>query len=340
MQEPGRKYSAGSGYRYGFNGKEKDTENSIDDYDFGERIYNSRISRWLSLDPMEIKYPNYSPYSYVVNNPLNYIDPSGETVEPNNVRVIHDRGTNKFKVVADLNIKIQVLNISSTANSDLHLQDYADRVKTRLSGELNKKGILNTSTDIDVVKGADGKNYLGQTGKTVNQIWEYDVNVNITIEIISSKEQIEKGAHLIAVVNSFDARKAEDIAGKPTITPTGVATATTAFVNAEEISKFSGEQTGGHEVLHTLGLPHFWNLTPGDKGNQSNFMDYSPNNGFNLNDEQRGQIFNLQGLGPYQINKYIKPAGQGTSLSKSNNDLNATDTKGKLDENKKTVGAN
>ena len=55
---PGSQFNAGS-YKYGFNGKEKDDEingfgNSVD---FGDRIYDSRIARWLSLDPLKAPYP-------------------------------------------------------------------------------------------------------------------------------------------------------------------------------------------------------------------------------------------------------------------------------------------
>jgi hypothetical protein len=36
MMMPGRKYEPVSGYRYGFNGKEKNI--AADDYDFGARV--------------------------------------------------------------------------------------------------------------------------------------------------------------------------------------------------------------------------------------------------------------------------------------------------------------
>jgi RHS repeat-associated protein len=51
-------------YRYGFNGMELDNETSVEGghYDFGARIYDSRIGRWLALDPLMKKYPNLSPY--------------------------------------------------------------------------------------------------------------------------------------------------------------------------------------------------------------------------------------------------------------------------------------
>jgi RHS repeat-associated protein len=50
---PGRTFNS-SEYRYGFGGHEKDDEikgegNSLD---FGARIYDPRLGRWLSVDPI------------------------------------------------------------------------------------------------------------------------------------------------------------------------------------------------------------------------------------------------------------------------------------------------
>ena len=77
MGMPGRKYTAGSGYRYGFNGKEKSDEvyGEGNVYDFGESIQNARLGRWFSID----KYENigWSPYNFAVNNPIQYIDEGG-----------------------------------------------------------------------------------------------------------------------------------------------------------------------------------------------------------------------------------------------------------------------
>ena len=32
---------------------------------------------WLSVDPLAEEFPDWSPYCYVMNNPLNLIDPDG-----------------------------------------------------------------------------------------------------------------------------------------------------------------------------------------------------------------------------------------------------------------------
>jgi len=63
---------------YEYNGKEKQHELGIDWFDYGSRMYMPDIARWNAIDPKAQKYANYSPYNYVLNNPVNAIDPDGE----------------------------------------------------------------------------------------------------------------------------------------------------------------------------------------------------------------------------------------------------------------------
>jgi RHS repeat-associated protein len=64
--------------RYKFTSKERDFETNYD-Y-FGARYYDSRVGRWMSCDPLQEKYPAWSPYSYVMNNPIRSSDPDGKYV--------------------------------------------------------------------------------------------------------------------------------------------------------------------------------------------------------------------------------------------------------------------
>ena len=76
---PGRKYSAGTSYRYGFNGKEQDNDiGNLTDYDYGFRIYNPALGRFLSVDPLSGKYPFYTPYSFSGNKPIQCVDVDGQ----------------------------------------------------------------------------------------------------------------------------------------------------------------------------------------------------------------------------------------------------------------------
>lgn len=60
---------------YKFNGKELDTETGM--YDFGARYYDPSIGIWMSVDPLADKMPQWSPYNYVFNSPINLTDPTG-----------------------------------------------------------------------------------------------------------------------------------------------------------------------------------------------------------------------------------------------------------------------
>ena len=65
---------------YGFNGMRKDNEiyGSGNAYDFGARIYDSRLGIFKSTDP-DFRIFNYqSTYCYASNNPLNYFDENGK----------------------------------------------------------------------------------------------------------------------------------------------------------------------------------------------------------------------------------------------------------------------
>ncbi len=67
------------GYRYGFNGKEKDDQGEwgMTAYDYGFRIYNPGLGRFLSVDPLTKDYPSWSPYPFAMNRVIDGIDLDG-----------------------------------------------------------------------------------------------------------------------------------------------------------------------------------------------------------------------------------------------------------------------
>jgi RHS repeat-associated protein len=78
---------AGSTEPYAFTGKEYEADVGL--YDFGARIYDAGIGRFLSPDPEPLSNPGYglgdpqrlNPYSYVRNSPTVYVDPTGRYLE-------------------------------------------------------------------------------------------------------------------------------------------------------------------------------------------------------------------------------------------------------------------
>ena len=68
--------------RYRYNGKELNTELGL--YDYGARWYDPAIARWTGIDALAEKFASYSPYNYVLNNPIMFIDPDGnDVIAPN-----------------------------------------------------------------------------------------------------------------------------------------------------------------------------------------------------------------------------------------------------------------
>ncbi len=78
MGMPGRGYQFGS-YRYGFNGKENDGEvkGEGNQQDYGMRIYDPRVGKFLSIDPLIKNYPELTPYQFASNSPIENSDLDG-----------------------------------------------------------------------------------------------------------------------------------------------------------------------------------------------------------------------------------------------------------------------
>ena len=68
-----------SAYRFHFNGKEADNEvyGEGNVYDYGFRIYNPRLGKFLSVDPLTKSFPWYSPFHFAGNKPIGSIDIDG-----------------------------------------------------------------------------------------------------------------------------------------------------------------------------------------------------------------------------------------------------------------------
>ena len=62
---------------YKYNGKELETANGLNWYDYGARMYDPALCRFHVQDFSSENYYPTSPYTYCINNPLIYVDPLG-----------------------------------------------------------------------------------------------------------------------------------------------------------------------------------------------------------------------------------------------------------------------
>ena len=71
----GLAYSSSNVQPYKYNGKEWDDKTKW--YDYGARHYDAALGRFTTMDPLgEVNYSSGS-YTYCLNNPIKYIDPTG-----------------------------------------------------------------------------------------------------------------------------------------------------------------------------------------------------------------------------------------------------------------------
>lgn len=135
-----QKFEPSTGHRYGFNGMEKDDEfkGSGASYDYGFRIYDPRIARFLSVDPLFKSYGFLTPYQFASNTPIQAKDIDGlEGVKMIN----HDTKTTTI---------IQNLVYVTGEFSQKNIDDY----KKRIGEELDKNEFYDPN-----IKDENGQNY-------------------------------------------------------------------------------------------------------------------------------------------------------------------------------------
>jgi RHS repeat-associated protein len=149
----GRGFSTES-YRFAFNGMEQDNEvaGQGNAYDFGARMYDSRLGRWMSVDPLQAKYAGLTPYNFVSNQPIIAIDPDGK--EKIIVVGSENRTWNLGFVLPALRRMKQLKDGGTTEDVSILLftSGYTAKQRSRISKYAAKKGAsvieVNSANDV------------------------------------------------------------------------------------------------------------------------------------------------------------------------------------------------
>jgi RHS repeat-associated protein len=130
-----------STYRYGFNGKENDNEvkGVGDQQDYGMRIYDPRVGRFLSVDPISKSYPGLTPYQFASNSPIANTDLDGLEASSSVKKVIKNAsGVAAVEVATQQAVKQEVSQSVVTASGKLVLHEAETKVGSSIFGLLAK----------------------------------------------------------------------------------------------------------------------------------------------------------------------------------------------------------
>ena len=179
---------------YKFTGKERDSESGLDD--FGARYYSSAMARFTSPDPLLNSGRPWDPqswnrYSYVRNNPLARIDPTG-LYDLNNTCAGGDKKCNKQ---FNQHAKDLKNGLSNLQNQLKNVKDPAQ--KARLEASLKALGTEGDHNGVNVAFGATRGGGAGETEGVYNQQTGKET-YNVTLDpskLSSQNDYAIAGAH-------------------------------------------------------------------------------------------------------------------------------------------------
>lgn len=181
MVMEGRQFKQGNSYRFGFNGKENDNEvkGEGNQQDYGMRIYDPRIGRFLSVDPLAKSYPWFTPYQFAGNMPIWAIDIDGleGDKKPNKTEVKLDKVDKEIlELVKDMEKTDPetAKNIKSLINETAQSTQELNEIRKKNSGLVDR-------TKQEVVQGR----------KLIESIEESDKAFKERMEAIEKKSFLE-----------------------------------------------------------------------------------------------------------------------------------------------------
>ena len=172
--------TANGGYRFGYDGKEKDNNGELGliNYDYGARIYNPALGRWLSLDPLMDIMPERSPYHALGNSPNALVDADGRyniiylliardsngkaLISPEKAKLVAEKA-NKYFALMGLHTTVVFFDEEKRGHFDVTDIDYSDNVAV-IGAPKAIQRTMAQSVSPAFAKAGLGENFLNETG--------------------------------------------------------------------------------------------------------------------------------------------------------------------------------
>lgn len=252
---PGRKFVGVGSYNYGFNGKENDNEvkGSGSQQEYGMRIYDPRLGKFLSVDPLTKNYPFYTPYQFTGNSPILSVDIDGlegsVTINKSEKKITVET---RIKYTDEQKKKIESAGLSF----ERFKQDYYHQFQTTGNGYSQAVNEITKVTGLkpdEVEKMQQGGIPKGTDGNFTINIKGIQYSISYSLKFSKGFDANDPTVNTLVINkeanNSYDARSRRVFLDLRTYT----------------YKLFS------HELGHQYGLPDLYSTMQGYKGDKNEF---------------------------------------------------------------------
>ena len=175
-----------------YNGKELQSQEFSDGsglelYDYGARMQDPQIGRWFAMDPKSESYYSMSPFAYVANNPIIFIDPNGmeiingETNKRENLQAQNDNLKQAIKERYNDNINLSRKDFSTKSE----FKDYKSLINSSKNTANNLNKTIQAEEKVQAAikdfKTTDPKNFDLANNLTFKNSEGTTLNIDVTI---------------------------------------------------------------------------------------------------------------------------------------------------------------
>ena len=203
---------------YKYNGKELDTKNGLNWYDYGARMYDPALGRFTTVDPSSESYYNSSPYAYCGNEPVGRVDPDGKDWR---IQTYYNKETGKM----EYKITVRAVLINNSSNQELDMKGLTEKIVNQVNDAYTTSGDNFTST------------------------------MNLQLRTVSSVDDIKDYEHVFQIVDQdqLTKKKGSVVMAETYMNSLDIRVGTNAVSNMQNNDD---NRTFAHELGHSGGLEH------------------------------------------------------------------------------------